>query len=198
MGTYYVTTPIYYVNDVPHIGTAYPTIAADVVARFHRMMRDEVLFSTGTDENATKVARVAEQRGREPMAFVDEMAAAFMETWRRMHVSYDDFIRTTELRHLEATQALFLALYENGDVYYAEYEGWYCVPCETHFLEGQLVEGNCPDCGRPVEWMKEPGYFFPPEQIHPAVARLYRGAPRVAAAGVPQERGGAVHQGWAA
>lgn len=160
MGTYYVTTPIYYVNDVPHIGTAYPTIAADVVARFHRMMRDEVLFSTGTDENATKVARVAEQRGREPMAFVDEMAAAFMETWRRMHVSYDDFIRTTELRHLEATQALFLALYENGDVYYAEYEGWYCVPCETHFLEGQLVEGNCPDCGRPVEWMKEPGYFF--------------------------------------
>jgi len=160
VGNYYVTTPIYYVNDVPHIGTAYPTIAADVVSRFHRMMGDAVRFSTGTDENATKVARVAASRGADPMAFVDEMAAAFVETWRRMHVAYDDFIRTTEPRHHEATQALFLRLYENGDVYYAEYEGWYCVPCETHFLETQLAEGKCPDCGRAVEWMKEPGYFF--------------------------------------
>ncbi len=160
MGNYYVTTPIYYVNDVPHIGTAYPTIAADVVSRFHRMMGDVVLFSTGTDENATKVARVAQQRGADPNAFVDEMAAAFIETWRTMHVAYDDFVRTTEPRHLAATQALFLRLYENGDVYYAEYEGWYCVPCETHFLEAQLDEGKCPDCGRAVEWMKEPGYFF--------------------------------------
>ncbi|MEI7832537.1 MAG: methionine--tRNA ligase [bacterium] len=160
MGKYYITTPIYYVNDIPHIGTAYPTVAADVSARFHRMMGDEVFFLTGTDENATKVARVAEERGIDAMAFVDTMAAAFIDTWKQMNISFDDFIRTTEPRHHAATQELFLKLYENGDVYYAEYEGWYCVPCETHFLEAQLIDGKCPDCGRAVEWMKEPGYFF--------------------------------------
>lgn len=160
MGKYYITTPIYYVNDIPHIGTAYPTVAADVSARFHRMMGDEVFFLTGTDENATKVARVAAERGIDTIAFVDSMAAAFVDTWKQMNISHDDFIRTSEPRHHEATQALFLQLYDNGDVYYAEYEGWYCVPCETHFLEAQLVDGKCPDCGRTVEWMKEPGYFF--------------------------------------
>ena len=160
MGKYYVTTPIYYVNDVPHIGTAYPTIAADVTARMHRMLGDEVIFSTGTDENATKVAREAEKRREQPLPFVDGMAAAFAETWQRMNISYDDFIRTTEPRHHAAVQALISTLYERGDVYYAEYEGWYCIPCETHFLENQLQDGACPDCGRPVEWMKEPGYFF--------------------------------------
>ncbi len=160
MGKYYVTTPIYYVNDVPHIGTAYPTIAADIVARFHRMRGDSVLFSTGTDENATKVARVAQQLGEEPKAFVDRMAATFQDTWRKMNISYDDFIRTTEPRHHHAVQQLIKTLYDQGDVYYAEYEGWYCIPCETHYLEGQLAEGKCPECSRGVEWMKEPGYFF--------------------------------------
>jgi methionyl-tRNA synthetase len=160
MGKYFVTTPIYYVNDVPHIGTTYPTVAADVVARFHRMRGDEVFFTTGTDENATKVARVALTHGEEPHAFVDKMAAAFIETWRAMGISYDDFIRTTEPRHVRAVQQFIEALYERGDVYYSEYEGWYCIPCETHYLEGQLVEGNCPECGRTVEWLKEPGYFF--------------------------------------
>lgn len=160
MGKFYVTTPIYYVNDVPHIGTAYPTVAADVMARFHRMMGDDVLFSTGTDENATKVARVAQQKGEDPRVFVDTMADAFKETWRRLHIDYDDFIRTTEPRHTHAVQALVELLHQNGDVYYSEYEGWYCIPCETHFLETQLTEGKCPECGRTVEWMKEPGYFF--------------------------------------
>ncbi len=160
MGKYFVTTPIYYVNDVPHIGTAYPTVAADVVARFHRMMGDLVRMSTGTDENATKVARVALQRGEQPKAFVDGMAAAFQDTWRRMNIQYDDFVRTTEPRQHAAVQRFIETLYARGDVYYAEYEGWYCIPCETHYLEGQLTEGNCPECGRGVEWMKEPGYFF--------------------------------------
>lgn len=160
MGKYFVTTPIYYVNDVPHIGTAYPTVAADVSARFHRMMGDEVFFTTGTDENATKVARVAQQQGEAPLAFVDKMAARFEETWRRMNIAYDAFIRTTEPRHHHAVQEFISRLYENGDVYYSEYEGWYCIPCETHFLENQLDEGQCPECHRPVEWMKEPGYFF--------------------------------------
>lgn len=160
MSKYYVTTPIYYVNDVPHIGTAYPTVAGDVLARMHRMMGDEVMYVTGTDENATKVARVAQQRGEDPLAFVASMAEAFKETWRRMHITCDDFIRTTEPRHADAVQTFVRALYANGDIYYSEYEGWYCIPCETHFLEAQLTEGNCPDCGRQVEWMKEPGYFF--------------------------------------
>jgi len=160
VGKYYVTTPIYYVNDVPHIGTAYPTIAADILARFHRMLGDDVLFSTGTDENATKVARVAQQRGEDPQAFVDTMAEAYKDTWRKMNITYTDFIRTTEPRQHTAVQQLVKTLYERGDIYYAEYQGWYCIPCETHYLEGQLVEGNCPECGRGVEWMKEPGYFF--------------------------------------
>jgi methionyl-tRNA synthetase len=160
VGKYYVTTPIYYVNDVPHIGTAYPTVAADVAARFHRMLGDDVRFSTGTDENATKVARAAEARGKQTLPFVAEMADAFKATWSRMHISYDDFIRTTEPRQIASVQRLVEVLYERGDVYFAEYEGWYCVPCETHYLEAQLVDGKCPECGRPVEWMKEPGYFF--------------------------------------
>ncbi|HEY3378491.1 MAG TPA: class I tRNA ligase family protein, partial [Armatimonadota bacterium] len=125
MGKYYITTPIYYVNDVPHIGTAYPTVAADVVARFHRMMGDAVMFSTGTDENATKVARVAQQQGEDPTAFVDKMASAFIETWRRMNISYTDFIRTTEPRQHAAVQQFIAKLYDAGDVYYSEYEGWY-------------------------------------------------------------------------
>ena len=104
MGKFYVTTPIYYVNDVPHIGTAYPTIAADIVARFHRMLGDDVLFSTGTDENATKVARVAQQLGEDPAAFVNKMAEAFQDTWRQMNISLDVFIRTSELRHHAAVQ----------------------------------------------------------------------------------------------
>jgi len=160
VGTYFITTPIYYVNDVPHVGTAYPTIAADVLARFHRMMGDTVLFSTGTDENATKVARVALQRGEDPTAFVETMATAFRDTWTRLNITYTDFIRTTEPRHYLAVQSLIERLYARGDVYYAEYEGWYCIPCETHYLETQLVDGKCPECGRNVEWMKEPGYFF--------------------------------------
>ena len=160
MGKYFVSTPIFYVNDVPHIGTTYVTVAADIVARFHRMLGDQVCFSTGTDENATKVARVAEQQGEDAQRFVDRMAAAFQSTWQQMHITYDDFIRTTEPRQVAAVQQFILSLYERGDVYYAEYQGWYCVPCETHYLEGQLSDGNCPECGRPVEWMKEPGYFF--------------------------------------
>ncbi|MEI6519371.1 MAG: methionine--tRNA ligase [bacterium] len=160
MGKYYVSTPIYYVNDVPHIGTAYPTVAADVIARFHRMIGDNVLFSTGTDENATKVARVASEKGIDTLQFVNQMAAAFQDTWKKMNISYDDFVRTVEPRHHTAVQNLIKILYNNGDVYYSEYEGWYCIPCETHFMEAQLNEGKCPDCGRAVEWMKEPGYFF--------------------------------------
>jgi len=160
MDNFFVTTPIYYVNDVPHIGTAYPTIAADIIARYNRQKGREVLFSTGTDENAVKVARVAVSKGIEVEPFVKEMAEDFMRTWKKMHIDYDVFIRTSEERHHKAVTEFLDILYKKGDIYYSEYEGWYCVPCETHFLEGQLKDGLCPDCNRPVEWMKEPGYFF--------------------------------------
>ena len=160
MNRFFVTTPIYYVNDVPHIGTAYPTVAADILARYYRQKGVEVLFTTGTDENAVKVARVAAQRGMEVEPFVKGMAEEFMRTWKAMHIDYDVFIRTSEERHHKAVTEFLDALYKKGDIYYSEYEGWYCVPCETHFLEGQLKDGKCPDCGREVEWLKEPGYFF--------------------------------------
>src|SRR5687768_16603408 len=121
---FYITTPIYYVNDVPHIGTSYTTIAADILARFHRLRGEEVLFATGTDENATKVLQAAEARGKEPLPFVDEMAESFRRAWEALNVEQDVFIRTTEPRHRRAVEALFSTLQERGDIYQGPYEGW--------------------------------------------------------------------------
>lgn len=159
---FYVTTPIYYVNDVPTVGHAYTTIACDVLARFRRLQGDDVLFATGTDENALKVTRAAEARGLKPKEFVDEMASNFRQEWARLAVSYDDFIRTTEERHQRAVQAFFEQLYESDDLYVNTYEGWYCVSDETYFREEELVNGRCPnpECGKQVEWMSEPAHFF--------------------------------------
>ncbi len=163
---FYLTTPIYYVNDVPHIGTSYTTIAADILARFHRMRGEEVLFATGTDENATKVVQAARERGREPQAFVDEMAARFEEAWRRLNVEHDVFIRTTEPRHKRAVQHLFRALREQGDIYEGPYEGWYCVSCETFFTQEEAPESDgerrCPNepLHPPLRLVRENNYFF--------------------------------------
>ncbi|MBN1458959.1 MAG: methionine--tRNA ligase [Armatimonadetes bacterium] len=159
---FYITTPIYYVNDVPTVGHAYTTIACDVLARYHRLRGDDVLFTTGTDENALKVVRAAEARGLEPTAFVDEMAQNFQQEWRGLNIAYDDFIRTTEARHHRAVQAFFKKVYEAGDLYVGKYEGWYCVSDETYFREEELVDGHCPnpECGKKVEWMSEPAHFF--------------------------------------
>jgi len=159
---FYVTTPIYYVNDVPTVGTAYTTIACDALARYHRLRGDEVLFTTGTDENAVRVMRLAEEAGVDPKLYADRIAAVFVEEWRRLNICYDDFIRTTEPRQLRAVQNLFETIYRNGDLYLGSYEGWYCVPDETFFAETDLVDGRCPnpECGRPVEWVSEPAYFF--------------------------------------
>jgi methionyl-tRNA synthetase len=157
---FYITTPIYYINDNPHIGHAYCTTAADVLARYHRLRGDRVFFLTGTDEHAIKVMRVAEAQGKSTREFVDAMAANWQKTWERTHISYDRFIRTSEPAHVATVQAVVQRLQEQGDIYRDEYQGWYCVPCETFFREDDLCEGNCPDCGRPVEQVTQPAYFF--------------------------------------
>lgn len=159
---YYITTPIYYPNSSPHIGTAYTTIAADAMARLRRMKGDEVYFLTGTDENAQKIVRTAESAGMDPNTYVNGIVDRFKEFWQLLNISNDDFIRTTEERHAKVVQHIFQRLYEQGDIYKSEYEGWYCTPCETFWTENKLNEGKCPnpDCGRDVELLKEESYFF--------------------------------------
>ena len=159
---YYITTPIFYPNSSPHIGTAYTTVAADTLARYHRMLGDEVYFLTGTDENAQKIVRTAELHNTDPKIYVDGVVERFKELWEALDISNDDFIRTTEERHQEVVQKIFTKLYEQGDIYKSEYSGWYCTPCETFWMENKLLEGKCPnaDCGRDVELLKEESYFF--------------------------------------
>ncbi|MFH1617078.1 MAG: methionine--tRNA ligase [Candidatus Margulisiibacteriota bacterium] len=162
---FYLTTPIYYVNDVPHIGHAYTTIAGDVLARYKRMMGHDVWYLTGTDEHGQKIWRAAEAAKEDPQAFVDKKADGFKEAWKILHISYDDFIRTTEPRHVKAVQEIFSKLLKQGDVYKGEYQGWYCVPCESYWAEMELKEDPegrklCPDCGRATEILKEESYFF--------------------------------------
>jgi methionyl-tRNA synthetase len=158
---FYVTTPIYYVNDVPHIGHAYTTVAGDVLTRWRRLWGDEVFFLTGTDEHGLKVQRAAEERGITPKELVDETAAHFRDAWDLLDIAYDDFIRTTEPRHYRAVQQFLQTLYDNGDVELGTYEGLYCVSCEAYYTEDELLEGGlCPIHGHPVEHVTEENYFF--------------------------------------
>ncbi len=158
---YYVTTPIYYVNDVPHLGTAYTTIVADAFSRYQRIRGKRTRFLTGTDEHGLKLEREAHERGQTPLQFVDGMSAAFREAWPKLLVQNDDFVRTTESRHIEGVQALWQKCADHGDIYLGHHEGWYCVACEAYYTEKELLEGNrCPDHKTPVERMKEPSYFF--------------------------------------
>jgi methionyl-tRNA synthetase len=157
---FYLTTPIYYVNDVPHIGHAYTTIAADVLARYKRLAGYEVFFLTGTDEHGIKIERSARERGVSPQEWTDTISEHFRHLWARLNISYDDFIRTSQPRHQAVAQAVFQKAYEKGDIYKGLYEGWYCIPDETFLLESELQGGQCPICGRPVEWITEEAYFF--------------------------------------
>jgi methionyl-tRNA synthetase len=157
---YYVTTPIYYINDVPHIGHAYTTVAADVMARYKRMCGYHVYFLTGTDEHGQKIEKAAAQQGLRPQELADAMVHRFTGLWETLHISNTGFIRTTEERHRKVVRYLFEKAYENGDIYLGEYEDWYCVPCESYFTETQLKDGACPDCLRPPEKLKEESYFF--------------------------------------
>ena len=159
-GKFYVTTPIYYVNDQPHIGHAYTTILADVLARYHRLLKAPTFFLTGTDEHGQKVRKAAQEAGITPQQQADQTVVRFQMLWKKLQITHDDFIRTTEARHKESVQAILKDLYDRGEIYRAEYDGWYCVPCERFFTEKDLLEGQCPECHRAVEKIKEANYFF--------------------------------------
>lgn len=158
---WYITTPIYYPSDNLHVGHAYTTVAADALARFHRLRGDEVQFTTGTDEHGQKIQRKADQAGRSALEFVTGIVDFIRDPlWKRLGISYDDFIRTTENRHHHVVQTIFQRLVDKGDIYKGVYEGWYCLPDESYWTESKLVDGKCPDCGRPVERVRQESYFF--------------------------------------
>lgn len=159
-GSYYITTPIYYPSDKLHIGHAYCTTVADTLARYHRLKGEEVFFLTGSDEHGLKIQRKATEKGITPLEYVDGIIANFKLLWKELNISNNDFIRTSEARHHKVVQDTLTKIYEQGDIYKKNYEGLYCVPCESYWLERQLVDGKCPDCGRPVETMQEESYFF--------------------------------------
>ena len=159
-GTYYITTPIYYPSDNLHIGHTYCTVMADAMARFKRLQGYDVRFLTGTDEHGQKIQKRAEEQGKTPKEFLDEVVSGIEKLWETMEISNDDFIRTTEDRHIKRVQEIFKKMYDKGDIYKDVYEGLYCTPCESFWTESQLVDGKCPDCGRPVEKAKEEAYFF--------------------------------------
>src|SRR6202011_4471769 len=174
---FYVTTPIYYVNDVPHIGHAYTTITADALARWHRLLGEEVWFLTGTDEHGLKVQRAAEANGLTAREHADRTSERFKEAWRLLDISYDDFIRTTEPRHYQAVQKLLSAVYDNGYIELGTYEGLYCVSCEAYYTEAELEDGLCPIHHRPVELFKEDNYFFKLSQFERPLLEWYAANP---------------------
>jgi methionyl-tRNA synthetase len=158
--TFYLTTPIYYPSGNLHIGHAYTTVAGDAMARYKRMRGYDVMYLTGTDEHGQKIQRKAEEAGITPQQYVDGIVEKIQDLWKIMDISYDDFIRTTQERHKQVVEKIFARLLEQGDIYLDQYQGWYCTPCESFYTDRQLVDGNCPDCGRPVELVKEESYFF--------------------------------------
>ena len=176
-GTYYITTPIYYPSDNLHIGHTYCTVMADAMARFKRLQGYDVRFLTGTDEHGQKIQKRAEEQGVSPQEFVDNVVAGIEKLWETMEISHDDFIRTTEERHIKRVQEIFKKMYEKGDIYKSVYEGLYCTPCESFWTESQLVDGKCPDCGRPVEKADEEAYFFRLSEYGQKLLDLYEEHP---------------------
>ncbi|WP_243239674.1 methionine--tRNA ligase [Sulfobacillus harzensis] len=175
---WYITTPIYYPSDNLHVGHAYTTVAADALARFHRLRGESVLFVTGTDEHGQKIQKKADEIGQSPLEFVTKIVEFIQDPlWKRLGVSYDDFIRTTETRHEQVVQAIFARLVRQGDIYKGVYEGWYCLPDESYWTESKLVDGKCPDCGRPVERVKQESYFFRLSRYQDRLRRYIVGHP---------------------
>src|ERR1035441_1706796 len=158
--TFYVTTPIYYVNDVPHIGHAYCTVGADAMARFKRMDGYDVWFLTGTDEHGQKIEKTAKEQGITAKELADKVVLRFQEAWVKLGISNNDFIRTTEERHKTPAREFFKRVLDGGFIYKGEYEGWYCLPDEKFLLDSEVIDGKCPDCGRAVERIKEQNYFL--------------------------------------
>ena len=177
-GTYYITTPIYYPSSNLHVGHTYCTVMADAMARFKRLCGYDVRFLTGTDEHGQKIETLAKAKGVTPQAYVDEVVDGIKKLWKTMEISYDDFIRTTEPRHVKRVHKIFMKMYENGDIYKSEYEGLYCTPCESFWTESQLVNGCCPDCGRPVQAAKEEAYFFKLSKYADKLLELFEKDPK--------------------
>ena len=176
-GKYYITTPIYYPSSNLHIGHTYCTVMADAMARFKRLQGYDVRFQTGTDEHGQKIQQIAEKEGVTPKEYVDKIVAGVKDLWKTMEISYDDFIRTTEPRHEKRVQEIFNIMNEKGDIYKGKYEGWYCTPCESFWTENQLVDGCCPDCGRPVQKASEDAYFFKLSKYQDKILDLYEKHP---------------------
>lgn len=177
MGRFYLTTPIYYVNDAPHIGHAYTTIVADALSRWRRMAGDDVFFLTGTDEHGLKIAQSAEQHGVSPKEWADENAKHFEDAWRLLGVSNDDFIRTTESRHYESVGAFLQAIKDNGYIELGTYEGLYCVACEAYYTEAEALNGKCPIHERELEWVSEENYFFLLSRFEDRLVRYFEEHP---------------------
>jgi methionyl-tRNA synthetase len=175
--SFYVTTPIYYVNDRPHIGHAYTTVAADVLARFHRLEGEEVFFLTGTDEHGKKVEQAAQEQRLNAVELANNQVIEFKNLWSALSISNDAFIRTTEERHARAVRELWRRVAAQGEIYLGEYEDWYCTPCETYWTPMQLKNGKCPDCGRPVEKLKEASYFFRLSRYQEKLLQFYKENP---------------------
>ncbi|WP_353958176.1 methionine--tRNA ligase [Peribacillus simplex] len=177
--TFYITTPIYYPSGNLHIGHAYTTVAGDAMARYKRMRGFDVMYLTGTDEHGQKIQRKAAEEGITPQQYVDNIVSGIKELWQKLDISYDDFIRTTENHHKEVVSKIFKKLLDQGDIYLDEYEGLYCTPCESFFTERQVEDrfGNCPDCGRPVEKVKEESYFFKMSKYADRLLKFYEENP---------------------
>ena len=176
-GKYYITTPIYYPSANLHIGHTYCTVMADAMARFKRLSGYDVRFLTGTDEHGLKIQEIAEKQGVAPQQYVDCVVSGIKELWKTMEISYDDFIRTTEERHVSRVQEIFNKMNAKGDIYKSEYEGWYCTPCESFWTESQLADGCCPDCGRQVEKAQEEAYFFRLSKYQDKILELFEEHP---------------------
>ena len=177
-GTFYITTPIYYPSDKLHIGHTYCTVATDSMARYKRMRGYDVLFLTGTDEHGMKIEESAKAAGVSPKEFVDSMVlgeGGILDLWKLMNISYDRFIRTTDDYHVKSIQHIFRTLHDKGDIYKGVYKGKYCTPCESFWTDSQLVDGNCPDCGRDVQYAQEEAYFFRQSKYADKISELIEG-----------------------
>lgn len=175
--TFYITTPIYYPNGIPHIGTAYTTIAADILARWHKLKGEEVVFLTGTDENAKKVYQAAIDAGEEPKKFVDRLSKEFADQWKKLNIDYTRFIRTTDKDHVEVVKEILKRTNEKGDIYKGEYEGYYCNGCEAYYTEKDLQDGCCPIHKKKVEILKEASYFFKLSEYQNKLLKFYKDNP---------------------
>ncbi|HEY7162731.1 MAG TPA: class I tRNA ligase family protein, partial [Acidobacteriota bacterium] len=177
MNTFYLTTPIYYINGLPHIGHTFTTVLTDVIARYHRLFGEDVFFLTGTDEHGQKAERASRELGITPREMADRIAGPSRELWKKLNIEFSDFIRTTEKRHYESVSEIWERCRKNGDIYLGDYEGWYCTFDEAFWAEDELVEGNCPDCGRKAERIREQSYFFRLSKFQEPLLKFYRENP---------------------